>query len=285
VGGKMAKLDKDQYFTSPEVAEHCFKKTLEVIGEENITEFIESSSGEGIFIDMIEKFTPNIPYQAYDIDVKDSRVIEQDFLKLELEYKKGRCVGFNFPFGVKNNLSKSFANKGFEIGEYVCSILPISQLKNTQSIYKFDLIYSEDLKSQIYSNIKIHCCFNIYKKPIGGFNKKENYKNDKIIEIREVIKNKNPKRNKELGNFKWDLRLLAWGVATNNRGVGSILNEDDKLYAKEFYVKINDEKNKEEIINIFKTTKWEEIYPQTATPNLLQWQVYKHLKEQIPELE
>ena len=281
----MAKIINDQYFTSPEVAEYCFKKAIEIIGEENITEFIESSAGEGAFLDMIEKFTPNIPYQAYDIDVKDSRVVEQDFLKLDLGYKRGRCVGFNFPYGTKNTLSVQFYKKSINLGDYVCSILPISQLNNNQQMYEFDLIYSEDLQPQLYSNIKVHCCFNIYKRNSNGLNEKPNYKLNAVT-IKEVRSNlKTQFRTLSKKDFKWDLRLLAWGTSTNNRGVGSILNEDDKLYAKEFYVKINDEKNKEEIINIFKTTKWEEIYPQTATPNLLQWQVYKHLKEQIPELE
>jgi len=272
----MAKIANDAYYTSPEIAKHCFNKTLEVVGKDNITEFIESSAGAGVFIDMIEKYAPDIPYLAYDIEPQDSRIVKQDFLTLDLEYKKGRLCGFNFPFGVKNNLSKAFANKCFELGDYVCSILPISQLNNTQSIYKFDLIYSEDLKSQLYSNVNIHCCLNIYKKPTDGLNKKINYKNDEIIEIREVIKNNNPKRNKELGDFKFDIAICAWGT------IGNICKEGD--YAKTFYIKIKDKNNYDNIYNLIANAKWKEIYPMTATPNLLQWQVYKYLKEKIPEL-
>jgi hypothetical protein len=79
----------------------------------------------------------------------------------------------NPPFGVKNNLSKAFCNKSFGIADYVVFILPISQLNNTQSIYKYDLIHSENLESQRYSDINIHCCLNIYKIPINNkFNKK-----------------------------------------------------------------------------------------------------------------
>ena len=43
--------------------------------------------------------------------------------------------------------------------------LPISQYKNPISLYKFDLIYSEDLGMREYSGINLHCCFNIYKRP------------------------------------------------------------------------------------------------------------------------
>ena len=275
------KIPNDAYYTSTEVAEHCFTKMLEVIGKENITEFIESSAGSGVFINMIEKYTPETPYQAYDIDPKDSRILKADFLKLESEYKKGRVVGFNFPYGSRNNLSRAFANKGFEIAEYVCSILPISQLNNTQSIYKYDLIYSEDLKPQIYSGISVHCCFNIYKRPESGkFNKKVSYKDSEIIEIREVIVNNNPKRNRELGDFEYDIKILAWGTATGNRDIGCFLSENEN-YAKTFYIKIKDINNYNKIYNLLKNAKWQELYPMIATPNLLQWQVYKYINDNI----
>jgi hypothetical protein len=54
---------------------------------------------------------------------------------------------------------------------------------------------------------------NIYKKPINGFNKITNYKIMEIMEIRESIKNKNPKRQKIINkdNFNYDIRMCAWG--------------------------------------------------------------------------
>lgn len=209
---RVAKIPLDKYYTSQELADYCTQKTIEIIGVDNITEFIESSAGSGVFLNSIEKYAPNIPYKAYDIEPDDNRIIKQDYLKLDLEYKRGRVCGFNFPYGEKNNLSKAFASKSFEIAEYVASILPISQLNNTQSIYKYDLIYSEDLKPQEYSGINVHCCFNIYRKPIGKrYNKKVNYKDDNIIEIRDVRINDNPKQNRELGDFEYDLAIMAFG--------------------------------------------------------------------------
>jgi hypothetical protein len=284
----MAKIPLDKYYTPQELADYCVRKTIEIIGNENITELVESSAGNGVFLNSFERLLPNAPYKAYDIEPEDDRIIKQDYLTLDLEYKQGRVCGFNFPYGVKNNLSKSFANKSFEIAEYVATILPISQLNNNQSIYKYDLIYSEDLKPKEYSGIKVHCCFNIYKKPIDKrYNDKVNYKDDKIIEIREireVIKNNNPKRNRELGDFEHDMKILAWGTATNNRDIGCLLS-DTESYAKTFYIKIKDKVNYDKIYNLILNAKWREIYPMTATPNLLQWQVYKYLKEQMIELE
>ena len=36
---------------------------------------------------------------------------------------------------------------------------------------------------------------------------------------------------------------------------------------------------------MFECTKWSEIYDFVATPALYQWQVYKYIKEQIPDIE
>ena len=274
----MAKIRLDKYYTSQELADYCTEKIVHIIGRENITELLESSAGRGVFLNSFEKLLPNMPVKAYDIEPEDNRILQQDYLELDLEYKKGRVCGFNFPYGSRNNLSKKFANKSFEIAEYVCSILPISQLNNTQSIYRYDLIHSEDLKPQIYSNIKVHCCFNMYKRPESTqYNKKVDYKKSSVIEIREireVIKNNKPKRNRELGDFKYDLKILAWG------DVGRILTKEES-YAKIFYIKIKDKDNYDEIYNLIKNAKWRELYPMTAVPNLLQWQVYKYIKNTI----
>lgn len=277
------KIHLDKYYSPQSIADYCTQKAIDVIGLENITELVESSAGKGSFLNSFEKLLPNIPYQAYDIEPEDDRIVKQDFLKLDLEYKKGRVVGFNFPYGTKNTLSVQFYKKSLEFGDYICSILPISQLNNNQQMYEFDLIHSEDLKPQLYSNTKVHCCFNIYKRNENGYNNKPNYKLTDVV-IKE-IRSKLDKDNKRQDLDGYDLRLLAWGTATNNRNIGCLLTEEDKLYAKEFYIKINNHTHKDKVIQVLKDVKWEELYPMTATPNLLQWQVYKYLKEKIPELE
>ena len=92
----MAKIRLDKYFTSQSLADYCTQKVIEVIGIENITELVESSAGQGVFLNSFEKFLPNIPYKAYDIEPEDDRIVKQDYLELEMGYKKGRVVGFNF---------------------------------------------------------------------------------------------------------------------------------------------------------------------------------------------
>jgi len=272
------KLHLDKYYTSPELAKYCIDKTFEIIGRENITEIIEPSAGNGSFSKQIDGCI------AYDLEPDDSSIIQQDYLKLGLEYRKGRLMIGNPPYGSRNILSVKFYKHSLKLGDYIAFILPISQLNNTQQMYEFELIHSENLGKRLYTDREVHCCFNIYKRPINGLNKKPNYKVIEVIEVievrevREVIKNQNPKRNRELNGFEYDLGICAWGAS-----IGKEI-ECVGQYAKTFYIKIKDEINKQKIKQLILDTDWKNIYPMTATPNLLQWQVYKYVGEKIKEL-
>jgi hypothetical protein len=143
-------------------------------------------------------------------------------------------------------------------------------------MYEFDLIYSEDLGKRLYSDREVHCCLNIYRKNINGLNKKPNYKlkDVKITEYRRGNKN-----NKIVDDFKYDIAICAWGSST-----GQVLTEKFK-FAQEFYITINNNKYKEKIIELIKNADWCKLYYQTKCPSLYQWQIYKYLKKEIPELE
>lgn len=92
----IAKIENDKYYTSPELAEYCVKKTEEIIGKENITEYLEPSAGNGVFLNYLPE-----GILSYDIEPEDNRIVKQDYLSLDLEYKKGRCIIGNPPFGEK----------------------------------------------------------------------------------------------------------------------------------------------------------------------------------------
>ena len=271
----IAKILNDKYYTSPELAEYCVKKTEEIIGRENITEYIEPSAGSGVFLDYLDK-----PYFAYDIEPEDDRIVKQDYLSLELDYKKGRCVIGNPPFGDRCNLYRKFYNKSCKIADYIVFISPIKLLNNTRQNYKFDLIYSEDLGLNNYSGVELHCCLNIYGRPECGFNKRPNY-HLQDVEIKESIINQNPKRQKIINkeDFNYDIRICGWGAAMGKQV------EYPNQYVKEFCIKINNIKLQTKIIKLILNTKWSEKYPMTATPSLSQWQIYKYIKEQIPEIQ
>ena len=161
----MAKIYLDKYYTSQELADYCTQKAIEVIGIENITELVESSVGNGVFLNSFEKLLPNVLYKAYDIEPEDDRIVKQDYLELDMEYKKGRVAIGNPPFGDRGNLYRRFYNKSIEFSDYICFIGGIKLLNNSTQNYKFDLIYSEDLGMMEYSGVNLHCCLNIYKRP------------------------------------------------------------------------------------------------------------------------
>lgn len=189
------KIQNDKYYTPKDVAKSLIDKAFDIIGIENITDVIEPSAGNGAFSSQIENCT------AYDIAPEAEGIIQADFLLEPLEYKKGRlCIG-NPPFGNSNSLSVNFYNKCCEIGDYVAFIQPISQYQNNLQMYRFDLIYSEDLGIVKYSDRNLHCCFNIYKRPSNGlFNNKPDYrlKDVTIIEHRRKNGDYTTGKNKEI---------------------------------------------------------------------------------------
>src|SRR5699024_6806355 len=100
-----SKLENDKYYTPAEIAKKCIDETYEVIEKDKITEIIEPSAGNGSFSKQIESCI------AYDIEPEHEGIIKQDFLKLDLSYKRGRLIIGNPPFGSRNNMSLQFFKK------------------------------------------------------------------------------------------------------------------------------------------------------------------------------
>jgi predicted RNA methylase len=259
------KLNLDQYYTSEPIAQHCLDIARKILKKEIITQVIEPSAGNGVFSKKIKNCI------AYDLEPKDESIIQQDFFALQLDYKKGRLFIGNPPYGARNTLSVRFFKKAIQLGDYVAFILPISQLNNNQQLYEFDLIYSEDLGEQEYTDRKVHCCFNIYKRPENGKlnSKPKNELSD--IEIIEVRLN-----NKTVDNY--DMAFCAWG------SLGKAV-DDKNRYSKEFYIKIKNNKLRNEIMEKINKADWAKLYPMTTTPNLLQWQVIDYLKKNVAEIQ
>jgi hypothetical protein len=181
----------------------------------------------------------------------------------------------NPPFGDKDNdLVKQFYNKSITLGDYIAFILPISQYKNKVNLYQFDLIYTEDLGKQIYTNRDLHCCFNIYKRPHKKLNKRPQYKWEDVVIRRHTRGSHEIYRE----NFKHDLRICCRG------SIGKVC-EYPNQYAKEYCIQINNDKLKDKVIQTISTADWDSIYPSISSPYLAQWQIYEYLKEQIPELK
>ena len=266
------KLDLDQYYTSYDDMEYCVNKAWDVIKDlgYGVSEFLEPSAGEGVFSDYLA--TSGLDVIAIDIEPKGEDIIKADFLTYDLEYKKGRFIIGNPPFGARLNLAQKFYKRAIELGDYIAFILPISQLNNTQSMYEFDLVHSEDLGKLIFSNKKkVHCCLNVYVRPKNGLNKKIPTKLKDITIVRQD--------KKGYTDIEFDIRMSYWGASA-----GKILKEGEN-YSGEYKIIIHNKDLKEDIINLLSTIKWENEIDSTATPKIQQYHIIQVLKKYIPNIK
>jgi hypothetical protein len=259
------KITLDKYYTDTNTAKQCIEKVYEIIGKENITQIIEPSAGNGSFSLQLECL-------AYDIAPEADNIIEQDYLELNLTYQKGRLIIGNPPFGSRMNLAQKFFKKSIELGDYIAFILPISQLDNSTSMFEFDLVYSEDLGKINFSDRNLHCCFNIYKRPELGLNKKQETKLKDIVITRQD--------SKGYDKLDFDIRMCYWG----NGSAGKILQEGEK-YSGEYKIKILNETLKEDIIRILTTVDWKKELNFIAMLRIKQYNIVEILKKYIPEIK
>lgn len=200
-------------------------------------------------------------------------VIKGDFLSYTIPYKEGRLVIGNPPFGERLYLANKFYDKSTEIGDYIAFILPISQLDNVNSLYKFDLIYSEDLGIENYSGRNLHCCFNIYERPSNGIvNSKSKNKLEDITIYRQDCKDYDSK--------PYDVRMCYWG----NGCAGKILTDGEK-YSAEYKIVVNNEKLKDNIIKIIKEYDWKSEIKFIAMRKIQQHHIVNILKKFIPNIK
>jgi hypothetical protein len=265
------KIKNDKYYTPIHLANYCWDKVLEIIGEDNISEIIEPSCGNGAFYHHAE----HIPHFGYDIEPQCNfhNVIKGDYLEQNITYLYGRLIIGNPPYGRCLNLAQKFFKKSVEIADYIAFILPISQLNNTRSMYEFDLIYSEDLGVQHYTDRDLHCCFNIYKRPENGeLNKKPIVKLNDITIYRQDSKCYNDK--------EFDIRMCYWGDGS----AGKIL-KDDESYSAEYKIKINNQDFKDDIIKTLTTFDWKEYLNCIAMRKIQQFHIIDVLTKHIPEIK
>jgi hypothetical protein len=268
-GNIIAKIENDKYYTPPDLAKYCIDKVYEIIGEENISETIEPSAGNGSFSEQIYH---NVCF-AYDIKPEHPNIIKGDFLIQDITYLWGRLIIGNPPYGRCLNMAQKFFKKSVEISDYIAFILPISQLNNTQSMYEFDLIYSEDLGTHTYTDRELHCCFNIYRRPSNGeLNKKPQTKLKDITIYRQDSRGYNER------NF--DIRMCYWGDGT----AGKIL-KDGESYSAEYKIKVNNKELKDKIMNVLNNFNWKEYLNCIAMRKIQQFHIVDVLHKEIPEIK
>ena len=269
----MAKIKNDAYFTPLSVAKYCIERTFNEIGEENISETIEPSAGNGVF-------SLNIPYGvcwAYDIEPQHESITRQDFLEVEEDYLLGRLIIGNPPFMKNNTGSVKFFKKAIKLGDYVAFIQPISQLDNNRQMYEFDLIYSEDLGFVRFSDDReLHVCFNIYKRP-----ENEELNSKPKLKLKDIsfVEYRRGGNTKIQDNYDYVIGTFGAGC------VGKVPTTIGQ-YSLEMYIYIKNEKLKDKILNVIKNTDWKSLSKGiSGTYRLPQWRFIEILKEKIPELQ
>jgi len=233
----MAKIAFDKYYTPPTVARWCIEKTKEIIGEENITEWVEPSAGSG-------SFSHQIPgCRAYDLYPQHEYIEQVNFLELNLGgYKKGRCFIGNPPFGGNSGkLIKDFYEKCCKEGDYIAFILPASYYNSYGKLYKFEIVYSCIIETP-YTNELLKTSFTIYKRnPDRNDFRPEKEKELKDVTLLQYGRKNNEKNKKVLPHDYCFVRF------------GDVLKECEPYNSSGFItVKCNNPDNKEEILNFFK---------------------------------
>ena len=267
----LAKITNDKYYTPISIANYCWEKVTDIVGMDNISEIIEPSCGNGAFF----QHPVYEPHFGYDIEPEmvGRNIIQADYLTSPICYFPGRLVIGNPPYGRCMNLAQKFYKKSVEIADYIAFILPISQYNNTNSMYEFDLIYSEDLGEQYYSGILLHCCFNIYRRPKSGMlNKKPSHKLKAISICRQD--------SKGYTEQPYDVCLCYWG----NGSCGKIVNQPG-TYSAEYKIKVNNIEHHDEIVDFIKTYNWREYVNCIAAKKLQQFHIVDVLKNNFNWIE
>lgn len=263
------RIEHDKYYTPIDLANHCFSKTIEIIGLDNISEIIEPSCGNGSFYHYL--ILPDIGYDIQP-ECDYSGVIQTDYLLVDVPYKPNRLIIGNPPFGENLKLARDFYKKSCAISDYIAFILPISQLNNSESLFEFDLIYSEDLGKYIYTDRELHCCFNIYSRPKDGV---INIKTKNSLNSIKIIR----QDNSNYDECPYDVRMCYWG-----NSAGKILKEDEK-YAAEYKILILDKKLKSQVIKCLSEFNWSDYLKCIASPKIEQHHIIDVLKSNIKDID
>lgn len=118
-------IGNEQFFTQKETAKQLSEWIKQQPWFQNVTEIVEPSAGDGAWLDDLK-----VDF-AYDIDPKDPRIVQADFLATNLPEKKGRLFVGNPPFGRMGKLALQFIKKAEREGDFIAFILPASFGKET----------------------------------------------------------------------------------------------------------------------------------------------------------
>lgn len=251
---KLSFIEKDQFFTSNELAKYCINVVEEKLKELGLDinnyVLLEPSAGDGAFFDQF----PHENKIGMDIEPQNNKILKLDFLNWlpEKNTKPILSLG-NPPFGLRGNLALRFINHASIFSDFVCFILPPlfdSDGKGTcmKRVKNLNLIHTEKIDNRFYypnkEEININVIFQIWSKNFS-VDKKNKIDCSEYVKIYSLTDGGTPSttRNKNMLD-KCDFYLASssyekdkmttyesFEELPNRRGYGiKIIKNYDKIY-------------------------------------------------------
>jgi hypothetical protein len=166
--GKFRTNTKDQFYTSPAVAEACVKDILTKCPQSKTLTWLEPSAGNGAFLSKAPESCVKV---GVDIEPKAPGILKGDFLEWQPTSGTEYILFGNPPFGRQASLAKSFIAKGCKFASIIAFVLPRSFLKPSMTSAfdsKFHCIHSIEIpKNGFIINgepYDVPCVFQIWEK-------------------------------------------------------------------------------------------------------------------------
>src|ERR1035437_175231 len=246
--------DKDQYFTKPKIAKHCFKVLKNIAKQLDIKlsnyRFIGPSIGYGEFYKLLpSKRRIGIDFDPKPVLPKDWNIIEKNFLNWTPSENYNYILIGNPPFGLRGQLALQFINHASSFCDMVAFILPPlfdSDGKGVPSkrVKGYTLAHTEKLPLNSYQypngkDVEVHTIFQVWTKV--GLNKiqiKPKNSCKQFIKIYSLSDGGKPSntRNKKMLNgcdiylpstcFKDMKSYKSFEELPNRRGYGIVIKKD-----------------------------------------------------------
>jgi len=251
-------VNLERFYTRNITAEYIVDKLKNKPWFRSATEFLEPCAGAGVWLDTLQSRQPHTPRLAYDLDPRHPLVKKQDYLKLNLGYKRGRVAIGNPPFGRRGKLAKQFINKLADECDYIVFLLPLSFVKPTlisdinpylhkvEEMVMGNCIFSGP---DVSGTTKVACVLQVWKKEPFPREKEE------VVLTHEDF------------TFVKDPTQADFGVRTHGSGVGEVQtnltgNESKTTWR---FIRVADRNNISSVVKVFSNLPIKERANSTST--------------------
>jgi predicted RNA methylase len=162
-------VDKEQYFTSPELASKCVALVNEIYPLDEFEIIIEPSAGDGAFLRLLPASTS----LGVDIAPMASNILKSDFLEWlpsKITARSKVLVIGNPPFGARASIALKFIDHAATFSDVIAFVLPMSFKKYTfqnmlpRNLHLVKSIDCADVYETPNGAVKVNTVFQIWEK-------------------------------------------------------------------------------------------------------------------------